>query len=480
MTNRPGTDVFLLDTPGTISIPTSSGTWFVAGLSDRGPVTPQLVLSLNQFVQKFGTRQSYSVLYDCIEEFFREGGNRAYIARVVGPGATKGFVNLNDNAAAISLVATANGPGAWSGTYNVAVYAVTGGFGIQVLDPTLAVVEDSGPLVDQNAAVAWSAYSNYITITKGASANNPQATSATGLTMSAGNDDRNNITDTQWNNALLTFGDNLGPGQLSAPGQTSTTRHSQLVSAAYLGGRVALLDLVDSATAATLIANIPSYSVSSRFSAAFAPWVTIPGVTVGSTRSVPPSCVIAGMIASNDPNFGVDAAAAGNQGVSNYAIDLSQADWDDTTRSSLNSAGINVLRRMFGSIRNYGWRSLANPVTDAQWLDFGNGRLFSDLQSELGFIAENYVFRNITQDTIDEFHGDLVSNLMDHWVAGDLYGATPGQAFVVDTSAAVNTPQTIANLELHAVCQVKMTPFAEYVQIQIVKRQIADNLAPAA
>ena len=90
------------------------------------------------------------------------------------------------------------------------------------------------------------------------------------------------------------------------------------------------------------------------------------------------------------------------------------------------------------------------------------------------------MFRNVTQDAIDEFHGDLVSNLMDHWTAGDLYGDTPAQAFIVDTSAAVNTPQTIANLELHAVCQVKMTPFAEYVQIQIVKRQIADNLAPAA
>ena len=380
MTNRPGTDVFLLDTPGTISIPSSSGTWFVVGLSDRGPQTPQLVVSLNQFTQKFGARQSYSVLYDCIEEFFREGGNRCYISRVCGPGATKGFVNLNDNAAAVSLVATASGPGAWSGTYTVAVYAVSGGYGIQVLDPTQTVVEDSGPLVDQNAAVAWSAYSNYITITKGASANIPQATAATGLAMSAGNDDRNNITDTQWNNAMLLFGDNLGAGQLSAPGQTSTTRHSQLVSAAYNGGRTALLDLVDSPTAATLIANIPPYSTSSRFAAAFAPWITIPGVTVGSTRSVPPSALIAGMIAGNDPTFGVDAAAAGNQGVSNYAIDLSQPDWDDTTRSSMNSAGINIVRRMFGSIRNYGWRSLANPVTDASWLDFGNARLFSDLQ----------------------------------------------------------------------------------------------------
>jgi hypothetical protein len=475
---RPGTDVVLLDTPGTISIPTDSGTWFAAGLTERGPTVPALVLSLNQFIQKFGNRMSYSVLYDCVEEFFREGGNRVYIGRVVGPAATSGSVNLLDAGAAISLVAKANGPGAWSTSFTITVYAATNGFGIQVLDTTATVVEDSGPLVDQNAAVAWSAYSNYLTITKGASTNNPAT--VTGATMSAGNDDRNNITDTQWNTAIAAFGESLGPGQISAPGQTSVTRHSQLVSAAYTLNRVALLDLVDSATSGTLIANLPPYSTSTRFSAAFAPWVTIPGVVAGSTRSVPPSALIAGLIASNDPALGVDAASAGNQGVSNYAIDLSQPDWDDLTRQSLNAAGVNVVRRMFGSIRNYGWRSLANPTTDPGWLDVGNARLFNQLSAEFNAIGEGYVFRNLTQDTIDEFHADLVSNLLDHWSVGDLYGSTPESAFTVDTGPSVNTPQTLANLELHAVCQVKMTPFAEYVMIQVVKRQIADNLSPVA
>src|SRR5215831_6141764 len=357
---RPGTDVVLLDTPGTISIPTDSGTWFAAGLSERGPTAPALVLSLAQFIQKYGNRMSYSVLYDCVEEFFREGGNRVYIARVVGPGATTGFVNLLDGAAGISLIANAKGPGAWTTGYTITVYSITGGFGILVLDSTSTVVEDSGPLVDQNAAVQWSVYSNYLNLVKGASANIPVP--IVGASLSAGNDDRNNITDTQWNNALNAFTESLGPGQLSAPGQTSTTRHSQLVSAAALLNRVALLDLVDSATAGTLIANLPTYSLSTRFAAAFAPWVTIPGIVAGSTRSVPPSCLIAGMIARNDPTLGVDAAAAGQQGVSNYATDLSQVDWDDATRQSLNAAGVNVVRRMFGSIRNYGWRSLANPT----------------------------------------------------------------------------------------------------------------------
>jgi hypothetical protein len=49
-------------------------------------------------------------------------------------------------------------------------------------------------------------------------------------------------------------------------------------------------------------------------------------------------------------------------------------------------------------------------------------------------------------------------------------------AFTVDTGPAVNTLQTLANLELHAACRVKMSPFAEWVQIQVVKRSITQPL----
>jgi hypothetical protein len=475
---RPGTDVTLLDTPGTVSIPTDTGTWFVAGLSDKGPTKPVLILSLNQFINIFGQRQSYSVLYDCIEEFFREGGNRCYVSRVVGPGATVGTLNLLDSGAAVSLVVNADGPGAWSANYKVVVYTGTGGYGIQVQDLNGNVIEDSGLLADQASAIQWGNYSNYLTITLGASTNNPAAMAATAL--SAGNDDRTHITDTEWQNAINLFTKDLGPGQVSAPGQTTTTRHTQLVTHAAANNRVALLDLTDSNNSATLIGNIPAYSSSTRFAAAFAPWIVIPGVTSSSTRVIPPSPMIAGMIAANDLTLGVDAASAGKNGVSDYAINLSQLAWDDPTRATLNAAGVNVIRLMAGEVKNYGWRSLANPVTDASWLDFGNSRLFTGLSAELEDIAEEFVFENIdgqNGQTITDFHNALVAVLNTHFANGDLFGDSPDESFLVDTGPSVNTLQTIANLELHAAIQVRMSPFAEYVAIQIVKRQLADVLA---
>jgi phage tail sheath protein FI len=475
---RPGTSVTLLETPGTISVPTDTGTWFAAGITERGPAnTPTLIMSLNQFIQVFGARQSYSVLYDCIEEFFREGGNRCYVSRVIGPAPTTGTLNLNDSVPSTSLIVSGNGPGSYSSNYKVAVYTGTEGFGIQVTDLNGNILEDSGILPNQAAAVQWSQYSNYIRIALGTSTNNPVTVAATAL--SAGNSDRANITDTQWATAINAFTSNYGPGQVSAPGQTSATRYSQLVTLAATTGRVALLDLTDSATSGTLIGSLPAYTLNTRYAAAFAPWIIIPGITSQSTRTIPPSPMIAGMIARNDPSLGTDAASAGQQGLTRYAIGLSQPDWDDPTRLSLSNAGVNVVRNLHGIIQNYGWRSLADPVNDFNWIDFGNARLYMELSVELDTIGEDFVFDKIDGQqgkVVNDFHNALVGVLLARYNAGDLFGDTSDDAFSVDTGPSVNTLQTIANLELHAVVQVRMSPFAEFVQIQVVKRQTTDPI----
>ena len=48
---------------------------------------------------------------------------------------------------------------------------------------------------------------------------------------------------------------------------------------------------------------------------------------------------------------------------------------------------------------------------------------------------------------------------------GALYGDTPADAFVVNVGSPVNTPATIAAGELNAQASVRMSPFAQYVQI---------------
>ncbi|HEY7418006.1 MAG TPA: hypothetical protein VH593_22690 [Ktedonobacteraceae bacterium] len=475
---RPGVDVSIVDVPAPVSIPTDTGISFIVGETDRGPLNATLVQSLSAFTTIYGPRTTYSLLFDAVETFYKEGGYSAYIARVVGPAATVGSLNLLDGSAAISLVASANGPGAWSSNYKVGVVAgsVSGTFVIQVTDAGNEVLEDSGDLGTQGAAVQWSLYSNYIRLTAGASALNPAPAAPTAL--SAGTDDRANITDAQWKSALDAFSKDLGPGQVIAPGRTTDVGHNQIEDHASLNNRVALLDLPDSPTAATLLASAAAArGGGQRFGASFAPWLVVPGVVLGTVRVVPPSGAVAGLIARNDNTLGVNRPSAGNAGSLRTAIGLSQPAWDDATRESLNAGSVNVIRTMFNGIRVYGWRSLVNASTDSNWVNFANSRLIIQLKAELDEVGENFVFSEIDGQngiTITSFNGGLTGVLLGHFLSGELFGDTPGQAFIVDTGPTVNTLETIANGELHAVCQVKLSPFAEWVVIQIVKRQVTE------
>jgi phage tail sheath protein FI len=472
--SRPGVSVAIQELPTPAAISIDTGTWFTLGTTDRGPAnTPTIIQSLDQFNTVFGARQSYSVLYDALELFFREGGARAYVSRVVGPAATVGTKNLLDGGAGISLVVNAIGPGAWSSSYKVGVVAggAGGSYQIQISDASNNILEQSGDLLDQGSAVAWSAYSNYVRIVLGVTALNPAVAAL--VALSAGNDDRASITDTQWQTALDACAFGLGPGQVSEPGRITSTAYASLKNHAEANNRVALIDAPNSATVATLQAS--AASVVTRFGAMFAPWIVIPGLTAGTTRVVPPCALIAGLLSRNDPPLGTNMPAAGNNGIALYATDLSQPDWTDAQRTTLNTSEVNVIRRLFGSIRNYGWRALVNPTSDPSWVDFGNARLFCDIAAELDLVGENFVFAEIdgqNGSTINGFHASIAGQLQQHFNAGEFFGDTADQAYAVDTGPTVNTLASIAANELHAVARVRMSPFAEYVVINIVKRQV--------
>jgi phage tail sheath protein FI len=483
MSVRPGILVAQRSSPPPRSAPTDTGVWNVVGLTDAGPSTyPVLISSMSDYERIFGARVSYSVLYDALDVYFREGGARAYVSRVVGPAATTGSKNMLDAGAAISLVASALGPGAGSANISVGVRAGVGAgtFVIFVIVGGVEV-ETSPDLEDVNAAVLWGMNSSYIRITLGASANDPAVVAAGAL--SAGADDRASITDTHWQAGLDRLSADLGTGQVSAPGQSTTARHLQLLDHAYTHRRAAILDAPDTGTSATLTALAAATRAGGtyeKYGALFAPWLVAPGVVPGTTRSVPPSALVAGLVAKNDAaGLGAVTPAAGDQGESDYITDITQPGWSDSVRNTLNTAGVNIVRRMFGAIRVYGWRSLVDPVTELSWLSFGHARLYMSIAADGASIAEGFLFDRIDGQgkKLSEFGGALVGMLMDYYRAGDLYGATPEEAFFVDVGNQVNTPTTLSLNELHAVLNVKMSPFAEFVQIDIVKRAITEGVS---
>jgi len=272
--------------------------------------------------------------------------------------------------------------------------------------------------------------------------------------------------------ALAQLTVDLGPGQVSAPGSDDATVHTALLDHAEAANRVALIDgpQTGDAAAFTTAGTALQAAGNGRYGAAFAPGAIIPGVASGTTRTVSWAAVVAGIIARNDVPFTPNQAAAGVNGVSLYTLDLT-ARFTDLEYQDINEAGINMARNRYGTLEMYGFRSLTDPVAHPEWLNFGNARLNMAIVAQANAIAERYVFSQIDGRwiTIHDFGGELAAMLVPFYEAGALYGATADQAFRVNVGTQVNTPDTIANGELHAVLEVCMSPFAELVVIEIVK-----------
>ena len=482
---RPGVQIQQLATPPPRSSPTDTGVAFIVGLSDQGRVDkPILIQSMSDFVRLLGARQSYSVLYDALDVFFREGGGTAYISRVVGPGAVISSRNLVDNAAAVSLIVKAIGPGAYGNSIKVAVVAGVGGgtYQIQVTDASNNVLEQSGDLTTQQDAVTWSQNSQYVAISLGASALAPVVGGANVLgALTGGTDDRNNITDAQWLAALNRFDGSLGPGNVLAPGRTTDVGHTQLADHAYNFNRVALLDAPDTPTQATLqtSATNAKSTGNGQYAALFAPWVVVPGVVAGTTRTVPPSALAAGRMAAVDAVYGPGTPAAGALGISRYATDVSQPAWDKNARDALNTSGVNLIRNRNGAIQVYGYRSLADPINNPYWVPLGTVRYLMGLAARAAAVGQQFVFAPIDGQghTIAAYQGALVALCQADWNDGEIYGATPGEAFNVDTGPGINTPTVLAGNELRAAISVRPSPMAELITIQIVNTPITQGVS---
>lgn len=473
----PGTLVLNRENGPARTAPVNTGAWFAAGFADFGPTDAALkVRSLKEFKKHYGDRVTSGVLCDSVETFFKEGGAICYVARVVGPNPVKATVTVDT-----TVTFEAKYPGAYGNGLNVKVEAGTqsGTFKLVVSHDDDDNVDETSPDYATAAdAEAWE--SDYITVTDvNTSASDP----STGTySLTGGTDDSGNAVDANWQTALDLFIKDLGPGQVSYPGRTTSTAHGQLLQHALDCNRIALLDAADTGVVATLTAAAATAAANGVQAASrgalFAPWVTINGITPGTTRSVPYSAVQAGLEARRDAaGFNPNMPAAGANGLPGSIVSLNNS-WDDADRETLNDAGVNVAKDVYGAPRTYGYRTLVDPDTDANNWQLGNSRLRMAIVAKSDAIGEKYVLRQIDGKgrTAAEFAGELSGMLAAYYETGGLYGDTPEEAFRVDVGPAVNTPETLAEGQLRAVLELRMSPMAELVVIEIVKTPITESI----
>lgn len=281
--------------------------------------------------------------------------------------------------------------------------------------------------------------------------------------------------------ALGLFTRDLGPGQVAVPGRKTPATRLALAVHAEATSRIAVSSAASSATVATVVADATIASITpeqERRIGLFAPDVIVP-VSAGVTRTISPEAIVMGLMSRRDgEGYTPNQPAAGALGESAVGLNVAFS-YSDVDRATLNVNGVNILRPMYDGVRVYGYRTLADPSTDDNWVNLGNARLFMAIEAAADVIAERFVFRQLDGNrlTTTEFGGALTGMLLPYWQVGSLFGTTPDEAFHVEIGPSVNTDETIEARELHASIALRMSEFAEEVIINVVKSRITEAVA---
>ena len=458
---------------------------FIVGFFDKGP-HDQLVpcYSMAEVRATFGERNSYSSAHDAIETIFRLSQGVVYPLRELGPAPVFSAGNIYDQSGStapgdVALSATLKQYGTLFNSWTLVVTVDGTNFEIAVKDEDGETVETSGPLADRAAAVAWSANSTYVTLTLGASNEDPRAQT---VTLASGTDDRSNATITQFN-AALALSEEFKGGIVAAPGQTTDAIRSALAVHGLAYFRKAVVDFADSAVVADHTADLAQLTdlESANVVSGYVPWVTVTGVAAGTEVTVPPSAVIVGLYRRNDANgVSINQAAAGPRfGVLPAWVTGVSQTFDTNDQDDLADGSVNVIRVENGQVVVNGARTAADPDERAEWVAAPGARTVLTIAAEGDRILDGYRFAPLGRDTFMKVERDLTNLCLK-------YAAPPHDVFdVVDNgdgtldigysvdAVTVNTAETMADRELHAQLTLRTKEMAEQVTFLISKQVIS-------
>lgn len=462
----------------TPSEPNASGQAFIIGLAERGSATDAvLVRGLADFESKFGGRTSYSYLHDSVKTFFDEGGTQAHIARVVGAEATVGKVSLNNTGetATPSIEVNASAPGAWSDGLSVTVEAgalpdsinlgvdlngqrVRTFTSILTLDQLISRVNNDG---------------TYITV-RDLGATDRTLPEAGTFEITAGSDDRVSITAADHAAALGRFPDTLGDGAVFAVDTAEI--NEALIDHATSNNRIALLFNQNKEAGISDLDTLPDTDAAGMFF----PWIRV-GDNSGNVRDIPPVGYVAAVRNRAHLQVGPWRPPAGEIAASVGIVGLTR-EYRREEADLLDEARISVIRRISNTIRLYGWRSLSTDVDNFGYLNARD--LLNRVVVESSDRLEQFVFAPVDSkgQLLSVINAELVGILEPIRLAGGLYSLTNedgediDDGYLVDTSNAVNTTESLSRNEVHARVSLRVSPVGALIMLEIAKVGLRQGL----
>jgi Bacteriophage tail sheath protein len=234
--------------------------------------------------------------------------------------------------------------------------------------------------------------------------------------------------------------------------------------------RFAILDAVETPASASDFSAVSNQrqglNSNNGFGALYFPWIGISNPFGSGQIYVPPSGHTAGVYSFNDNTFDV-AHAPANEPIANaLSVEVRLSDSD---QGPLNEQGINVIRSFSsGGIVIWGARTIAPPDRTA-WRYVNVRRLLLYIEKTLREGTREFVFAPNNLTTWQQIKRLVTDFLTQLWQAGDLFGATPDQAFRVRVDETLNTGAVVALGQLIVEVTVVPTHPAEFIVFQVIQ-----------
>jgi phage tail sheath protein FI len=202
----------------------------------------------------------------------------------------------------------------------------------------------------------------------------------------------------------------------------------------------------------------------SKYAAFYYPWIKIIDPLTNRIKLIPPGGHIAGIYARSDVERGVHKAPANEivRGARDLQFIIGKPEQD-----ILNPIGVNVIRSFPNrGIRVWGARTTS---TDPLWKYVNVRRLFLFLEESIDEGTQWVVFEPNNEQLWDRVKQTITAFLTTVWRTGALMGSTPDEAFFVKVDRTTMTQDDLDNGRLIVIIGVAPTKPAEFVIFRIAQ-----------